>query len=99
MELDQIQPEEEEEEFRLWVRKPFRAMLDSLSIVKGHYMAILEEALVDISKTFGVPPFEVVDHIKMLLKKQEMEDLQARINCLVKENNELKGQLAIREAE
>ena len=89
-ELDQTQPKEEKKEYRLWVRKPFRVVFDNLSTVKGQYMAI-EEALVDISKTLGVPPLAVVHQIKILPKKQEMEDLLARINCLVKENGELKG--------
>ena len=76
-ESDQIQLEEkEEEEYRSRVLRPFGAELDSLSTVKGQYMAI-EEALVDISRTFGVPSLAVADHIKTLPKKREMEDLQA----------------------
>ena len=51
----------------------------------------IEEALVDISKTLRVPPLAAAAHIKTLPKKQEMEDLQAWIDCLVKENGELKG--------
>ena len=58
----------------------------------------IEEALVDISKTFKVPPLAATNHIKTLPKKQEMKDLQAQINCLVKENGELKSQMAARKA-
>ena len=35
----------------------------------------IEEALVDISKILEVPSLVAADHIKTLLKKQEMEDL------------------------
>ena len=59
----------------------------------------IEEALVDINKTLRVPSLAAADHIKMLPKMQEMEDLQARMNYLVKENGELKGQLVTKEAE
>ena len=87
MESNQIQPEEEEEEeeeYRPWIRKPFDVVLNSLSTIKGQYMAI-NKVLVDINKTLGVPSLAIADHIKMLPKKREMEDLQAQIKCLVKE--------------
>ena len=35
----------------------------------------IEKALVDVSRTLGVPPLVIADHIKMLPEKQEMEDL------------------------
>ena len=70
------QSQSKEEVYRPWVYKPFRAMLNSLSTTKGQYM-VREEVLVDISKTLGVPPLATTDHIKMLSKKQDMEDLQA----------------------
>ena len=64
-------------------------MLDSLSTIKGQYEAP-QDALMDISRTLGVKPLNAVKHIKVLLKKKEMEDLQAQINCLLKENSDLK---------
>ena len=50
----------------------------------------MEEALEEISTELEVKPRQVVEHIKGLPKAWEMEDLQARIDYLLKENIELK---------
>ena len=44
----------------------------------------------DISQTLGVKPLMVAELVKALPKKKEMEDLQARIDYLLKENNDVK---------
>ena len=56
----------------------------------------MEEALEEISAELGVEPQQVVEHIKVLPKAREMEDLRAWIDCLLKENTELKMQVADR---
>ena len=72
-------------------------MLNSLSMVKGLYKA-LQDALMDISHTLGVELLLAAEHIKMLSKKKEMEDLQARVDCLLRENNDFKGEVATKES-
>ena len=57
----------------------------------------MEQALEEISSELGVEPWQVVEHIKALSKAWEMEDLQAWIDYLLKENTELKTQVADRE--
>ena len=69
--------EEQEEELRPWVRKPFDALLSSLRQVKG-------------GKELKVVPLYTLDYIKKLPKVQDMADLQARVDCLLKENGELR---------
>ena len=54
----------------------------------------MEEALEEINIELGVEPRQVVEHIKVLPKAREMEDLRARIDCLLKENVKLKMQVA-----
>ena len=43
-----------------------------------------------MSRYLDVEPRDILDHIKALLKPQDLSDLQARVDCLLKENGELK---------
>ena len=58
----------------------------------------MEEALEEISAKLGVEPRQIMQHIRALPKAQEMEDLRARIDSLLKEAAELKTQVADRDA-
>ena len=78
----------EEEELE-WVSKPFVAVATSLRQAKRQYLS-MEEALEEISAELGVEPGQIMEHIKALPKAWEMKDLRARIDCLLKENAELK---------
>ena len=40
-----------------------------------------------------------MEHVKNLSKAQEIADLQARVDCLLRENGELKSEVAAREAQ
>ena len=90
--------EEHEEELRPWVCKPFDVVVDSLRHVKGQYAA-LEHVLQEISKELKVEPHGALECVKKLSKVQDMEDLQARVDCLLKENGKLKNQVAAKEAQ
>ena len=85
--LEPVQPEQEEEP--KWVYRPFTAVARSLQHARSQYLG-MEQALEEISSELGVEPRQVVEHIKALPKAREMEDLRARIDCLFKENAELK---------
>ena len=52
-----------------------------------------------MNKTLGVEPCIASEHMKTLSKLQDMADLQARVDCLLKENGKLKAKLAARKAE
>ena len=44
-------------------------------------------------------PLNALEHIKKLPKAQDMADLQAQVDCLLKKNRELKIQVAERESQ
>ena len=88
---------EQEEKLRPWVCKPFAAVIGSLRQVKGQYIA-LEQALQGISKELKVEPLSTLDCIKKLPKVKDMADLQAWVDCLLKENGELKTQVEEKES-
>ena len=44
-----------------------------------------------ISSYLDVEPVDILDHIKALPKPQDLSDLQARVDCLLRENEELKA--------
>ena len=90
-----VQPDEEEEPE--WVPKPFAAVVASLRQAKMQYLG-MKEALEAINAKLGVEPRQMLEHIKALPKAQEMKDLRARIDCLLKKNTELKTQVADRDA-
>ena len=80
------QPVEEE---KPWIRKPFNAVVESYRVVKEQYHS-LERILDSISLYLDVKPRYLLDRIQGLPKHQELEDPQARMDCLLKENGELK---------
>ena len=44
-----------------------------------------------ISLYLDVEPHDIVDHIEALPKPQDLSDLQARVDCFLKENGKLKA--------
>ena len=44
-------------------------------------------------------PLNTLEHIKKLPKAQDMADLQAKVDCLLKENGKLKSQVVTKEVE
>ena len=59
----------------------------------------LEHAFQEISKKLEVELLGTLECVKKLPKAQDMEDLHARVDCLFKENGELKSQVVAREAQ
>ena len=59
-------------------------------MVKAQYQS-MEKLLNSISWYLNVEPRDMLDHIKALPKPQDLSDLQAWANCLLKENGELKA--------
>ena len=51
----------------------------------------MENLLNSIIGYLDVEPRDMLDHIKALSKPQDLSDLQARVDCLLKENEELKA--------
>ena len=90
------QPEEKEEE-RPWVHKPFAAIIANYKQVKDQYL-ILERTLESISLHLDVEPRHLLEHIQTLPKPQELTNLQARVDCLLKKNAELKTKVEEGEA-
>ena len=90
--------EEQEEELRPWVRKPFEKLVSNLKQLKGQYVA-LEQTLMGIGRELKVPPLQALDGVKKLPKAQAMADLQARVDCLLKENGELRTHVEEGEAQ
>ena len=57
----------------------------------------MEDELLEIGRELSTEPLKSLEQIRRLPKVREMEDLQARIDCLLKENPDLKTQAANRE--
>ena len=57
--------------------------------MKGQYQSI-ERLLESVNLYLDVEPCYILDRIWGLPKHQELEDLEARVACLLKENGELK---------
>ena len=97
--LEPQQPErpEEDEDQRPWVRKPFFAVVTSYRQVKDQYL-ILERTLESISLHLVVEPRHLLEHIQVLPMPQDVTDLQARVDCLLRENGELKAKVEEGEA-
>ena len=51
----------------------------------------MEQVLVSISRELKVEPFNAPEDLETLPKAQDMADLQARVDCLLKDNGKLKG--------
>ena len=86
------QPERSQLEDRPWVRKPFDPVRESYKVVKSQYL-VMECFIGEISNFFDAEPAEVMDRIKALPKPEDLTDLQARMDCLLKENAELRARV------
>ena len=82
------QPEEEGD--KPWVWRPFDPVRESYKVVKSQYQ-VMERFIEDISNYFDAEPADVMDRIKALPKPEDLTDLQAQMDCLLKENMELKA--------
>ena len=88
----EIQPvlEQPEEEDKPWVRRPFDPVRESYKVVKSQYQS-MERFIEDISNYMDSVPTDVMDRIKVLPKPKDLTYLQARMDCLLKENVELRA--------
>ena len=59
-------------------------------MVKSQYL-VMELFIEEISNFFDVEPAEVMDRIRALPKPKDLTDLQAWMDCLLKENVELRA--------
>ena len=59
-------------------------------MVKSQYQSI-ERFIEAINSYLDMEPADALDHIKALPKPQDLSDLQARVDCLFRENGELKA--------
>ena len=84
------QPEEEGD--KPWVRRPFNPVRESYKVVKSQYL-VMERFIEEISNFFDAEPAEVMDQIRALPKPEDLTDLQARMDCLLKENAELRARV------
>ena len=84
------QPEEEGD--RPWIRRPFDPVRESYKVVKSQYQ-VMECFIKEISNFFDAEPADVMDRIKALPKPEDFTDLQARMNCLLKENIKLRAKV------
>ena len=82
------QPEEEGD--KPWVRRPFNPVRESYKVVKSQYL-VMERFIKEISNFFDAEPAEVMDRIRTLPKSEDLIDLKARMDCLLKENVELRA--------
>ena len=82
------QPEEEGD--KPWVRRPFDPVRESYKVVKSQYL-VMEHFIEEISNFFDAEPAKVMDRIRTLPKPEDLTDLQARMDCPLKENVELRA--------
>ena len=86
------QPKRSQPEDRPWARKPFDPVRESYKVVKSQYL-VMERFIEEISNFFDAEPAEVMDRIRALPKPEDLTDLQARMDCLLKENAELRARV------
>ena len=84
------QPERLQLEDWPWVRKPFDSVRESYKVAKSQYQA-METFIEEISTYLDSEPADVMARIKDLPKPEDLTDLQARVDCLLKENVELRA--------
>ena len=84
------EPERPDEEDKPWVRKPFDPVIKSYKVVKSQYNS-MERFIEAISSYLDSEPDDVLDRIKAIPKPQDLTDLQARMDCLLRENQELRA--------
>ena len=77
------QPEEEGD--KPWVWRPFDPVRESYKVVKSQYQA-MERFIEEISNYMDSKPADVMNRIRALPKPEDLTDLQARMDCLLKEN-------------
>ena len=87
---ERSQPERLQPEDRPWVRKPFDPVRESYKVVKSQYQA-MESFIKEISTYLDSEPADVMARIKDLPKPEDLTDLQARLDCLLKENVDLRA--------
>ena len=87
---ERSQPERSQPEHRPWVRKPFDPVRESYKVVKSQYQA-MESFIEEISTYLDSEPADVMARIKDLPKPKDLTDLQTRLDCLLKENVELRA--------
>ena len=73
-----------------WVWRPFDPVRESYRVVKSQYH-VMERFIKDISNFFDSEPTDVLDRIKALPKLEDLTNLQARMDCQLKENIELRA--------
>ena len=61
-------------------------------MVKSQYL-VMEHFIEEISNFFDAEPAEVMDRIRALPKPEDLTDLQAWMDCLLKENAELRARV------
>ena len=91
----EIRPEVEQpkdEGDKPWVQRPFDPIRESYKVVKSQYQ-VMERFIEEISNFFDAEPTEVMDRIKALPKWEDFTNLQARMDCLLKENIELRAKV------
>ena len=84
----EIQPaaeQSEEEGDKPWVRRPFDPVRKSYKVVKSQYQA-MERFIEEISNSMDSESADVMNRIRALPKPEDLTDLQARVDCLLKEN-------------
>ena len=84
------EPERPDEEDKPWIRKSFDPVIKSYKVVKLQYNS-MEGFIEAISTYLDSEPAVVLDQIKALPKPQDLTDLQARMDCLLRENGELRA--------
>ena len=72
------------------MRRPFDPIRESYRVVKTQYQA-MESFIEEVSTYLDVDPADVLNRIKDLPKPEDFTDLQARMDCLLKENVDLRA--------
>ena len=82
--------EQPEEEDKPWVLRSFDPVRESYKVVKSQYQS-MEHFIEEINAYMDSEPANVLDRIKELPKPEDLTDLQARMDCLLRENGELRA--------
>ena len=77
----------EEEGDKPWVQRPFDPVRESYKVVKSQYQA-MERFIEEISNYMDSEPADIMNRMRVLPKPEDLTDLQARMDCLLKENRE-----------
>ena len=91
-EIQLVAEQLEEEGDKPWDRRPFDPVRESYKVVKSQYL-VMERFIEEISNFFDAEPAEVMDWIRTLPKPDYLTDLPARMDCLLKENAELRARV------